>query len=843
MVSSFAVIIPVAGTAPYLHQALESLCSPLVDRIFVVADDAEALEATRGLPAADPRVQVLRTGRGEVFARSAGAARNVGLGAAVAGSVGWVAFLDADDTVAPGYFEALDELIAGHASLIFVSSPLIHTRIMRLDEQAPGVEPQEVHPLRYRFMQGSRWVSLADEPHMIGTSVAAAVFNRQALAATGIRFDEGINWSEDSDFIVRFLLASRATAVGVCAGARYLYRVGHQLSLTSGAWSHPLKYILPFERLYLPWARSSTPLPAWLQNQLLYEIAQYLQVDREVFSPALELPQEVRTACAGYIRQVLEKIDTSVLEGFAVLPLGLDRRQLFLAHSAQVDALPYAPLTSRQVFSYARRSWRRVQKFTYFYRGDMLPADQDVPAEVFTVQGQPVEPTTTKWVSHTLFGVEFVRERILWFEQAPDMRVAGFDLKVSPYAGTPLLLHQLAQPTPLPPGKAAERPSFLKQAQKSLWRLKRSLTTRSGSAPEPAAPSQAQPAPVREVWVYADREHRAGDNAEAFYRYASAHAPQVDHVFLLSRQSPDWARLEQEGFTLVEVSSAEAQEIGRQASNLLVSDISAPALAPLLSALGPEQRLIFLQHGILRRDHWRWLNPRRIDVMLTTLDGETQAIVGNGSCYTLTSEEVWQVGLPRHDRLFELAAGEERRDTVLIAPTWQQSLFTATDDEVHDWVRSWVKPWAEACERLGPRGMRPVFFVHPNMEGRVARLGESLGVELVFGREFQEALVRSRALVTDYSSVSDDALLVGVPVMLVVTPDSPQLMRARGLAEAPGVTLIRPGELEKEAGDFLRSETSSLDRLFAHHPKTNCYRLLQNIIKKRWSTSQLRAVT
>lgn len=832
MSARFSVIIPVAGSGPYLTQALESLRSPLVEHIFVVADSAEALEATRELAATNTKVRVLRTGQGNVFACSAGAARNVGLGAAVAESTDWVAFLDADDTVSPGYFEALGELIAQHADQDFSSSPLIHTRIMRLDQQEHDAEPQEVHPLRYRFMQGSRWVSLTDEPHMIGTSVAAAVFNRQVLATTGLRFDEGVNWSEDSDFIVRLLLACRARGVGVCAGARYLYRVGHQRSLTSAAWSAPLKYTLPFERFYLPWSQSSRPLPLWLQNQLLYELAHYLQIDRQVFSPALELPGQVRRTCAGYIEQILGKIDTSLLEGFAVLPLGLDRRQLLLARSAQVDALPYAPLTSRQVFSYAKRSWRPVQKFTYFYRGDALPAGQDVPTEVFTVQGQPVEPVTAKWVSHTLFGVEFVRERILWFEQAPSMRVAGFDLKVSPYAGTPLLLRQLAQPlaqpTPPPLGKTVERPPpLLMQAKKGLWRLKRALTSRSGQGS--AAPGQVQPAQVRQVWVYADREHRAGDNAEAFYRYASAHAPQVEHVFLLCRQSPDWARLEQEGFTLVEVASAQAQELGRRASNLLVSDISAPGLAPILAALGPDQRLVFLQHGILRRDHWRWLNPRRIDLMLTTLDSETQAIVGDGSCYTLTRQEVWQLGLPRHDRLYELAAGEVRRDRVLVAPTWQQSLVTATDDEVRAWVGSWVGPWVEACERLGQRGVRPVFFVHPNMEERVAHLGEGLGVELVFGHQFQEALVRSCALVTDYSSVADDALLVGVPVALVVAPDDPQLKRARNLLETPGVTLIRPENLQELAVSFLLTGSSARKAKTLKPGKDSCGSLLSNL--------------
>lgn len=800
----FSVVIPVAGEGKLLQAAVESAVSPLVSRIVVVADDAAALPAAHTCAEVFKQVTVLETPG--VGRRGPGAARNLGLAEILGRSdTAWLAFLDADDTYAPGYFEALAPIVSRARA---EGAPVVHTRLMSLTEREGQINITEVHPLRYRFEQGNRFASLAQEPHTIGTSVAAAVFDCSRLEDTGVRFAEGINWSEDSDFMVRFLLASGAQKVGVCADAHYRYRVQQGGSTTESAWSCPLKYTLPFERFYLPWAHSSASLPAWLQNQLLYEMSIYLQVDRQVLSPAFDIDQSVLDSCADYFQQVVGCLDSKVIENFALVPLGLDRRQMLLAVSAQVQQLPYYPVTSRQVFRYSKRPWRSLTKFTYFYTVQGC-GGRDVPAEVFAHDGQKVAAAEAKWVSHTFFGRELVRERILWFEIEPSFSINGQSLEAKPYSGAPSL-PRAAQ------GVASEQlqkgvkeatgtkgVSLKLRLKKQLWRVKKRL-----------AAGQVNPAPERfspaseSIWFYADRSHRAGDNAEAFYRHASQQLPAVRHVFFLSRESPDWSRLEAEGFDLVAAGSSESQRLFGEAHTLLLSDISDPGISALLTGIKAHQRLVFVQHGILRRDHWRWLNPRRIDLMVTTLPEETEALIGDGSRYTLTGVEVVQTGLARHDALLELAAAETRRDRVLLAPTWQPHMLTASSKELAQWLDTWLAPFAQVSDQGSLRGLQPAFFVHPNMEFRLAEVGLELPCEAVFGADLPAALVRSVAVVSDVSSIADEALAVGVPVILRLDADAPAARRLTSLLEHPGVDVVAPGDEAALSDALTRAHTA-----------------------------------
>jgi len=786
----FSVVIPVAGEGQLLQAAVESAVSPLVSRIVVVADDAAALPAARTCAEVFKQVTVLETPG--VGRRGPGAARNLGLAELLGRSDStWLTFLDADDTYAPGYFEALAPIVSRARA---EGAPVVHTCLMSLTEREGQTNITEVHPLRYRFEQGSRFVSLAQEPHIIGTSVAAAVFDCSTLEDTGVRFTEGINWSEDSDFMVRFLLASGAQKVGVCADAHYRYRVQQGGSTTESAWTNPLKYTLPFERFYLPWAHSSASLPEWLQNQLLYEMSIYLQVDRQVLSPAFDIDQSVLDSCSDYFQQVVGCLDSRVIESFALVPLGLDRRQMLLAVSAQGQQLPYYPVTSRQVFRYRKRPWRSLTKFTYFYTVQGC-GGRDVPAEIFAHGGQEVAAAEAKWVSHTFFGRELVRERILWFEIEPSFFINGQSLDAQPYSGAPSL-PRAAQgvaseqvQSGVREASGAKVASLKLRLKKQLWRIKKRLTA-----------DQVSPAPERlslaskSIWFYADRSHRAGDNAEAFYRHASQQLPAVRHVFFLSRESLDWSRLEAEGFDLVDAGSSESQRLFGEAHTLLLSDISDTGISALLTGVKAHQRLVFVQHGILRRDHWRWLNPRRIDLMITTLPEETEALIGDGSRYTLTGVEVVQTGLPRHDALLELASTEKRRDRVLLAPTWQPHLLAASRQEFAQWFDTWLTPFAQVSGQGSLRGLQPVFFVHPNMESCLAELGLELPCETVFGADLPAALVRSVAVVSDVSSIADEALAVGVPVILRLDADAPVARRLISLLEHPGVDVVAPGD-------------------------------------------------
>ena len=66
-------------------------------------------------------------------------------------------------------------------------------------------------------------------------------------------------------------------------------------------------------------------------------------------------------------------------------------------------------------------------------------------------------------------------------------------------------------------------------------------------------------------WLLMDRETKADDNAEHFYRYMMQNHPEQTCYFVLNRTAPDWNRLEQEGFKLVEFGGSEYEQRLRKA--------------------------------------------------------------------------------------------------------------------------------------------------------------------------------------------------------------------------------------------------------------------------------------
>ncbi|MFW0121460.1 bifunctional glycosyltransferase/CDP-glycerol:glycerophosphate glycerophosphotransferase [Rothia sp. CCM 9419] len=759
----FDVIIPASHAHETLSRAVDSaLASDLVGQVLIVVDGGEqTAQVACRLGVEQNRVQVLYTGEDYSPAcRGVSVARNIGLEHARSE---WVTFLDADDAYDSNYFEAIKDF------LDYSSHPpsIIHTRPLRVLNQ----QVEDTHPLRYRFASGDCLVSLEDDPHMIGLSAVCAVFPLQGLRDYSMQFNPELRFSEDADFIVRYLLQAQGL-VGFSSHARYLYSVGSSGSLSTRAWSMPEKYHLPFIHAYYQWIKQcSGQLPIWLQNVLIYELSWYIQADREVFHPSLELTSTVRQSCAKHIRQVARYLSAQTIENYALTPLSLDRRMMLLACSESVRT---DNILNGYVIRYQQRPWQKSRKYTYFFVGSLRQE------EFLTSDGFRLFSEHSTWVSHTLYDTEFARERILWFSDLVSQALVHHEVyEVSPYRGLPQL-PRLAQKQEAAPAvidaktdsqKVSLRRTLYKLRQK-FWHLRKSIT-HQGSVLEDTAQIP--------LWLYMDRAHRAGDNAEVFYQYAQHHAPQVQHVFVLSYSSPDWARLEELGYHLVAVESEEYVRYVRQAQFLFLSDISDGQVVSAIQKLGQHQCLVFLQHGVIRHQIWRWLNPRRIDLMVTSTIEENELLLAEGSHYTISAPEVIASGLPRFDRLNHLIQQQTHRNIVLISPTWDSSLCAhGSGQDLQDWVNHWTADWLPQ-KFYDERGveLHPVFFVHPNMESAINKYHIDFPVETCYGHQFHEFLARSCAVITDRSSIAEDSWFAGVPVIRVLEPTEAALPHRR----------------------------------------------------------------
>jgi hypothetical protein len=196
----------------------------------------------------------------------------------------------------------------------------------------------------------------------------------------------------------------------------------------------------------------------------------------------------------------------------------------------------------------------------------------------------------------------------------------------------------------------------------------------------------------------------------------------------------------------------------------------------------PVWKFSFLQHGVIKDDLSRWLNPKRVDLFVTSTPGEQESIAGDYTHYVYTSKEARMTGLPRFDRLLELGSrvpvGE--RDLVLVCPTWRYWLVPplavgSQRREVHDdfldteYVQQWMAFLTD--ERLAAvcaeRGLRIGFLPHPNIQPALPsmKLPDHVQALTFAGQDVQAMMARAAVMVTDYSSMAFNAAYLDRPVV------------------------------------------------------------------------------
>ena len=197
----------------------------------------------------------------------------------------------------------------------------------------------------------------------------------------------------------------------------------------------------------------------------------------------------------------------------------------------------------------------------------------------------------------------------------------------------------------------------------------------------------------------------------------------------------------------------------------------------------PEWKFTFLQHGVIKDDLSRWLNPKLISSFVATTKPEFDSLVGNGSPYLVTTKEVRLTGLPRHDRLARLAhAADESpaKRSIVVMPTWRQYLVggpvqgASAREAVSGFLGSdFHREWTaflrsdQLREMAGQHDLDVVFMPHPNLKPYLSmlELPDHIRIASYQSDDVQEVLSNAAVVVTDYSSLAFDAAFIRRPVV------------------------------------------------------------------------------
>lgn len=733
----FSVVSAVYNVGRYLDKYFETLTSQRVGfkecMQLVMVDDGSTDNSAQVIQRWQRRfpdniVYIHKENGGQA------SARNLGIQQA---AHEWVTFIDPDDFVNPDYFQEVARFIDKHAS---TDLQMIGCHQIFYIEKTDQF--RDNHPLRYKFANGDKVFPISNLGNNIQLSAATAVFRKSVILNHALEFDARVKPNfEDGLFIAQYLAACPSGSAGFVKNAVYYYRKREDgTSTLDTSWQHPGRLGAVLEHGYLgAFAAFDTheKIPVHIQRTVLYDIVWIIRHLMDRPQRHAFLTPEQRTRGLELLREVCARIDVDTIMQFELAGCWFMHKLAILA-SLKGVAPPF------QVAYVEAVDEVKDQVLLTVYTGASPPVLSYRWKQVDTL------PDHLKAVEHRLLDEVFVTAWRCWLPIGGDaetlsVRLDGIDARIS--LG----------------GKLHSKPVPAAELRKHF----RSRTPRRRSVPR-----------YTDCWLLMDRNTHADDNAEHLYRHIARTHPGRNIFFVLDRESFDWDRLAAEGFRLIAFGSAEHRLAATCASKVISSHADAYVMDFLGKARPVDQQFVFLQHGVIMNDLSVWLNPKDISCFVTSAKREYQSISGDGS-YNFSAKETALTGLPRHDRLRELADSRTPTD-ILVMPTWRNALMAAPtgdsarrtlveDAEQSLYFTSWTSLLASPrLQALAERtGGQVVFFPHANMQSVLdqVRLPDHVVVKSHEGTSIQELFASAAVLITDYSSVAFEVALIERPVI------------------------------------------------------------------------------
>lgn len=508
--------------------------------------------------------------------------------------------------------------------------------------------------------------------------------------------------------------------------------------------------LLPLQRA----TRASTSAPRWLQRAVVDQLQWYFDVDLRERAPTVVINRARAPAFHELIAQILAMVnDSTILE-----------LEAFGVRSEVIHALlSYVVQPTHDVICLdAYDAAQQLARVRYFLHGRW-------PDEIFKIDGHVVTPTYAKYRACKFFTRTLYWQRVVWLPMVPGNRleciidgvfrpigISGEDvgeIDVQTIGGSVLPIEKLHRPTK---GGQQAIPLDLRGIKAHALRMMARFPWIS--------------ARFQDAWVFIDRDENADDSAEHMYRWMATHHPEVNCWFLLNPGTPDWLRLEKEGFRLV--SPGLRRKLLLLNSKYIISSHAQYMNAGFDSKLYGDMmswRYVFLQHGVIKDDLSHWLGELGFDIFVTSSPAEHESVVGNDTAYQYTDREVYRTGLLRHDRLLRMAAAVDHKDidVILVMPTWRGGLVDQRAEKYADLLEAfaaseYVRVWSgflrnpdvhALCARYGKR---IVFMPHANVAPFVDAFDLPSHVEIATSNNtsIQKLFSESAALVTDYTSVA-----------------------------------------------------------------------------------------
>ncbi len=744
-----SMVVPCYNVENYIDEFFASIFAQSVDprclEIIAVDDgstDGTASAIERWRNRHPDRIRLIRqVNRGQA------AARNTGL-QYVTGE--WLTFPDPDDFLDRQYVFHVARAIqkTRKAPLSMVACNIVFYR-----EAKNKIE--DSHPLRYKFEAQTSTRQASNLKTYIQLSAASAWFRRDMIEKYSLRFNTQIVPTfEDSDFVNRFLIVNPDSLVDFLRDAVYYYRQRATSDSTQDAAKSLREYYidqLEYGNLaLLRWTFEKLGrVPRFIQRTVLYNCVWKLRYLLDYPERATQLTDAEKEKFLHLLFEIFRYVDCSTINNFSLAGC-------YEAHKVGILNL----------LKGARRPLTRVYVKEYDHRKQLVrllyhSPEQDVSVAVKT-DGTTASLLYRKSIRHKILSETYAFEHSFWVPLAEGqfltVEIDGISCPIRNNTT------ELGERIPYQAVLRALAPQPVDIAKLSAGHLK--LRKRAARL--------SRRAKFGDCWLLMDRDSKADDNAEHLYRYLRAIEAPYNVFFVLRRSSPDWTRLSDDGFRLLEFDSAKHKVAALNARFIISShgdDFIRMPLPPASFRDMLTYDFVYLKHGVALYDLSRSFNKIHPARLITAALIEQENIVDEQSNYRLTEKEVVLTGLPRHDSLLA-GAKASPPDHILIIPTWRRylvGLATGPDrtrpptDEVSgsEYALRWrsILHSERLREIAESAGAKITFCPHPKMtkyDEYLETPSYADAIDITTARSIQPMLLAARIAITDYSSTATD---------------------------------------------------------------------------------------
>lgn len=266
---------------------------------------------------------------------------------------------------------------------------------------------------------------------------------------------------------------------------------------------------------------------------------------------------------------------------------------------------------------------------------------------------------------------------------------------------------------------------------------------------------------------------KAGDNGEYFYEYVMNNHKDVDLTFLISKKSPDFERLKNKGFNVVDTNTAKLLNILTKATYIFASKFQSP-VNKYISIF--RYKSVFLNHGVsneMNNTGFYFGNTINKKFKYTCCVSKYEKSVLENK-FKMDKSQLIVTGFARWDNLIRKNKCKEISDkkNILITFHWRNGELNESENKFSksDYINninillnsSKIKELSEKCN---------ITFMYHAMFKKY-RDYFKVPEYIKFGddSEFQDLLVNADAIVTDFSSNAYEMAVIGKPAFYYI-PD------------------------------------------------------------------------